>query len=269
MLRFDTLTTGTTSTKVTFALDGKPVLTKKKPPFSVELDLGSLPRTAPLTRDRLRRRRHASWRATRCCSTPPATASGPPGRAAAGQAATRAACSPQAEVEVPDGEAVERVEFFLNETRVATLYQPPYAQPIVLPKDEPLAYVRAVAYLTDGNSTEDLVFVNAPDYLEEIDVEFVELYTSVLDRQGRPVEGLGREGLHGRPRTASSRRSSRFERVDRPARSTPPWLLDVSASMEDEPRASAQAAALRFLEQTIQPKDRAAIVTFNDRRTWP
>ena len=28
---------------------------------------------------------------------------------------------------MPDGETVERVEFYLNETRVATLYQPPYA----------------------------------------------------------------------------------------------------------------------------------------------
>ena len=56
------------------------------------------------------------------------------------------------------------MEFYLNETLVATLYQPPYEQPIVLPKDRgDLAYVRAVAYLPDGNSTEDLVFVNAPE----------------------------------------------------------------------------------------------------------
>src|SRR5690606_36502350 len=69
----------------------------------------------------------------------------------------------QAETEVPDGEAIERVEFFLNETRVATLYQPPFQQPIVLNKGEPLAYVRAVAYLSDGNATEDLVFINNPE----------------------------------------------------------------------------------------------------------
>src|SRR6185436_837842 len=43
MLRFDTLATGDIAS-VTFALEGKPVLTKKKPPYSVELDLGALPR---------------------------------------------------------------------------------------------------------------------------------------------------------------------------------------------------------------------------------
>ena len=94
---------------------------------------------------------------------------------------------------MPDGETLDRVEFYLNETKVATLFQPPFSQPIVLPKNEPLSYVRAVAYLPDGNSTEDLVFVNAPDYLEQLDVQFVELYASVLDRAGRPVSNLGKK----------------------------------------------------------------------------
>ena len=50
MQRFDTLTTGVANiAKVTFALEGKPVLTKQKPPFSVELDLGALPRPRRLT----------------------------------------------------------------------------------------------------------------------------------------------------------------------------------------------------------------------------
>ena len=74
----------------------------------------------------------------------------------------------RAEVEVPADRTVERVEFYLNEILVATLYQEPYVHPIVLPPGEPVAYVRAVAYLPDGNSTEDLVFINAPDYLEEV-----------------------------------------------------------------------------------------------------
>ena len=40
--------------------------------------------------------------------------------------------------------------------------------------------------------TEDVVFINAPDYLENVDVDFVELYTAVLDKQKHPVEGLER-----------------------------------------------------------------------------
>src|SRR3954452_3974279 len=48
MQRFDTLTTGKDIDRVTFALDGRALLTKKKPPFSVELDLGNLPRPRTL-----------------------------------------------------------------------------------------------------------------------------------------------------------------------------------------------------------------------------
>ena len=51
MLRFDTLATGDVD-KVTFALDGKALLTKKSPPYSVELDLGPLPRPRILTAPR-------------------------------------------------------------------------------------------------------------------------------------------------------------------------------------------------------------------------
>jgi Ca-activated chloride channel family protein len=157
---------------------------------------------------------------------------------------------------------VERVEVYLNETRVATLYQPPFTQAVILPKDQSLAYVRAVAYLSDGNTTEDLVFVNAPDYLEELDVDFVELYTAVTDRQGRPVEGLTAKDFKveedGVPQTIA-----RFERVtDLPIHAA--VALDVSASMEDS-LDQARAAALQFLETSVRPKDRAALITFNDR----
>jgi Ca-activated chloride channel family protein len=104
------------------------------------------------------------------------------------------------------------------------------------------------------------VFVNAPDYLEELDVQFVELYATALDREGRPVEGLTRESLtvleDGAPQQLA-----RFETVrDLPVHVS--VLLDVSASMA-ESLDQARQAALGFLEATIEPKDRAAIITFN------
>ena len=93
MLRFDTLTTGDIAS-VTFALDGKPVLTKKKPPYSVELDLGSLPRPRRLTVTAFDVDRHGRSPATSCWSTPPATASRCAWRSRSAGSATRAACSP-------------------------------------------------------------------------------------------------------------------------------------------------------------------------------
>ena len=167
----------------------------------------------------------------------------------------------EADVIVPEDEVVERVEFYLNETLVSTLYQPPWVQPIILPPNEPTAYVRTVAYTPDGRSTEDLVFVNAPDNLEEVDVDFVELYTLVLDRDERPVEGL-EQASFAVLEDGVAQDVVRFEVV----RNLPihaAVMLDVSASMEGRIQQT-QEAALHFFRQAIQPKDRAAVVTFND-----
>lgn len=259
MQRFDTLSTGNFE-KVTFALDGKPVLTKRNPPYSVELDLGSLPRPRKLA----------------------ATAYDKAGNQVAGDellinsAANRfqvRLTEPQrgkryensllarADVAAPDGQTVERVEFYFNETLVATAYQPPYQQPILLPKGSDLSYVRAVAYLADGNSTENVVFINAPENMAEVEVNYVELYATVLDREKRPVQGLTQKDFSV-TEDGVKQEISRFERVnDQPIHAG--VTIDISASMEKS-LDKARTAALEFFQKIIQPKDRAAVVTFND-----
>ncbi|HSN87236.1 MAG TPA: VWA domain-containing protein [Thermoanaerobaculia bacterium] len=259
MVRFDTLTTGDVE-KVTFTLDGKPVLTKKSPPWSVELDLGAAPRTRTLaviafdasgvavaTDDLVV---NSAGHRFRVRILEPIK-----GKRYNGSLLARV------EAEAPEGQTVERVELFLNETRVATLYQPPYVHPVFLPKAEEISYVRAVAYLADGNSTESLVFVNAPENLGEIDIDFVELYATGLDRKGRPVAGLTKKDFAVKE-DGVRQEIVRFERVtDLPVHVA--LMVDVSASMEPA-LAKAQEAALRFLEGSLQPRDRAAVVTFND-----
>lgn len=259
-VRFDTLATGDAIERVAFSLDGDTVLAKTRPPFSVELDLGPVPRPRTLAavafdgageelaRDELLINAGANRFSVDLVE---------PRRGKT----YRESLTVEANVKVPEGRTVERVEVFWNETRVATLYQEPWTQPVLVPSPDEIAYLRAVAYLTDGNSTEDLVFVNAPDYLEEVDVQFVELFATGVDRAGRPVATLARDSLtvleDGVPQQVA-----RFEAVrDLPIHAT--VLLDVSASMEgrlDETR----QAALGFFETAIRPKDRAALITFND-----
>ncbi len=260
MQRFDTLTTGSNIGKVTFALDGKTVFTKKNPPYSVELDLGNIPRPRTLTAKAL------DADGTELASDELVINS------AANRFQVRLAeplkgkryqgsLLARADTTVPDGQTIERVEFFLNETRVATLYQPPYQQPIVLPKGEEIAYVRAVAYLVDGNSTEHLVFVNAPENMTEVDINFVELYTSVFDKQNRPVEGLEQKDFTV-SEDATAQEIARFERVtDLPIHAA--VTLDISGSMEQS-LDKARQSALEFFQQIVRTKDRAAVITFND-----
>jgi Ca-activated chloride channel family protein len=261
LMRFDTLVTGHDTVRVVFSLDGKAILTKVKPPFSVELDLGHLPRSRTLLATALDAAGNQVASDEVVINAPAhrfRVRLTEPQRGHRYESSLLA----RAETDVPEGESIDHVEFYLNEQLVATLYQAPYTQPIVLPKDQSLAYVRAVAYTPDGNSTEDLVFVNAPDSnVEQLNVQFVELFTSVLDHRGHPVLGLAQkdfsvseDGLH--------QTISRFERVnDLPIHAA--VVLDSSGSMEKS-LAQARDAALGFLKNTIQPKDRAAVITFND-----
>ena len=259
-VRFDTLASGEEIDKVGFYLDDKFVLTKNRPPYNVEIDLGSFPDLHTLrvvgfdsegrevATDELLIN-SGGYRFDVNLVEPRK------GKLYANSLRARV------EVEVPDGRSLDRVELFLNETLVATLYQEPYVHPIVLPENHAVAYVRAVAYLPDGNSTEDLVFINAPDYLEELEIQFVELYTTVLDPQGRPVDGLTKERFRveedGVPQQVA-----RFERVeDLPIHVG--ILIDNSASMAGT-LGEVRKAALSFFQQAITAKDRAAVITFNN-----
>jgi VWFA-related protein len=261
MRRFDTLATGPGIDRVTFSLDGKPVLTKKAPPFSVELDLGTSPRTRTLA--------VAAFDAQgNTLSSDELQVNATDNRFRVHLVEPRqgkryeSSLLARAEVQAPEDETVERVEIFLNETRIATLYQPPYIHPVVLPKGESLAYVRAVAYLTDGSSTEHLVFVNAPAEMAQVNVDYVELYATVLDRQGRPVTADLAARDFQVSEDGARQQIARCERVtDLPIHAA--VAIDVSASMEPNLDA-AKAAALQFLQRMVRPKDRAEVITFND-----
>jgi Ca-activated chloride channel family protein len=262
-LRVEAVATGAGIAKVGFELDGKPVLAKAKPPYSVELNLGDQPRIhrlkalavdgagLKLAEDEIELNVGPHRFAVRLVE---------PESGKTYRSSLRA----QAQVEVPEGETLERVELFLNDDKVATLYQPPFTQPLLVPKGKEVTYVRAVAYLADGNSTEDLVLINAPDFSHRVDVQFVELYTSVVDGKGRPVEGLGKDDFKvledGTPQQVR-----RFELV----RDVPIYagiLLDTSASMaEGKKLEQAVSGALRFFQKVITPKDRAAVITFSDQ----
>ncbi len=259
LARFNTHPTGDIAA-VEFVLDERSRFHKRSPPFSIEVDLGRLPRARTLTviafdadgsevaRDTLLIN-GGSHRFDVELLQPR------PGRHFS--ESLRAIAS----VTAPEGGVIERVEFFLNERLVSALYQPPWEQPIALPPGQQVGYVRAVAYQPDGNSTEDVVFINAPDFLEEVDVQFVELFVTVVDRAGRPAEGLTEEQF-SMTENGVAQNALRFDRVTNlPIHAG--ILVDVSASMRGN-LPVAQRAALGFFQQAIREQDRAALITFND-----
>ncbi|MFP5286286.1 MAG: GWxTD domain-containing protein, partial [Thermoanaerobaculia bacterium] len=264
-VRLEATASGEGIARVSFLLNGKPVLTKAKPPYSVELNVGEQPRIHTLTAVALDAQGKKVAEDEVLLNTGPHRFSVRLVEPQAGKS-YQASLRAQAQVDVPEGEKLDRVEIYLNETLLATLYQPPYVQPVLIPQDQKLTYVRAVAYLADGNSSEDTVLVNVPgDFTDKLDVQFVELFTSVVDGRGRPVEGLAKDDFKVYE-DGVEQEVRRFELV----RDVPIYagvLLDTSGSMGDRNGEKLKAAvrgALTFFENVITPKDRAAVITFAD-----
>lgn len=260
LMRFDAVPIGDEIKKVRFSLDDRPILTKNRPPYNVEIDLGDYPDLRNLRVDALNVDGEE-------VATDEILINGGGYRFVAKLVEPRQGRSydgslrARVEVELPEGRSLDHLELYLNETLVATLYQEPFVHPIVLPENQEITYVRAVAYLPDGNSTEDMVFINTPENLfDEVEVQFVELYTSVLDKEGRPIEGLGQANFKVEE-DGVRQEIARFEKV-RDQSIHAGILIDNSASMAGT-LSEVRKAALSFFNQAITPKDRAAVITFN------
>jgi Ca-activated chloride channel homolog len=248
--------------RVDFLLDGRLVISRTRPPYEVRLDLGPVPRPQRLGAEAVAAGGEVLARDEVVLNDGGQRFRVRLVEPRGGRAAGRRSLHARAEVEPPAGRSVERVDFYLDETRVATLYQPPYRQPIALPRAGAVTYVRAVAHLADGSAAEDLVMLNLPErgVGEAIDVRMVELYATVTDRDGRPVEGVEPE----RFRVIEDGVRQGLRRVegvaDTPIRAA--VLIDNSGSMRRHMPA-VREAALQFLRQTLRPQDEAAVVTFN------
>jgi len=258
-LRVGAVVEGEGVARVRFSLDGQLVLTKTRPPYGVEIDLGPSPRPheivavaygadgKELARDVMSVNEGPHRFAVRLISPLPGQRYSDSLRA-------------RAEPTLPIGVGLERIEYFLGEQAAGSVAAPPYSLQIDLPSTEQ-SYVRAVAHATDGNFAEDLVSINTPTRMDQLRINFVELYTSVLDRKRRPVEGLQNEDFavyeDGVRQTVR-----RFERVlDRPVHLG--ILLDTSTSMLDRLPA-ARRTAQGFFERFVRPRDRATVITFAD-----
>lgn len=259
-LRVETQTLGKIDT-VRFELDDQPILTKTRAPFSVDLDLGELPTSQVL-------RAIAFDAAGREVASDSYLVNGSPRRfgvrfiePVSGKTEASSVRA-RVDVRVPEGKALESLELFRNDDRVATLFEAPFTQPVdLVGPSGALTVLRAVGRLSDGEAVEDVVLLNGAGALDEVQVDFVELYTTVV-RDRRPVLGLTRADFSifedGTPQEIV-----RFELApDVPLSGA--ILLDVSASMEERLE-RASAAAARFFDRIVTQRDQFSLVAFNDR----
>lgn len=257
----ETLISGDEIKGVEFWLDGRKLAVRRSPPFALDFDFGEVPRVRhiraialdakgnAITGDDIHVNRGTDPFGVRIVSPRIAPH-------LAGQARV------EMEVRVPEGEELESLELYWNETRLATLYDAPFVQIIDVPKTNGgVGYIRAVARLAGGSMppVEDVVMINTPAYMEELDVHLVELPTTVLI-DGKPADHLTEKAFkvldEGQPV-----RIAKFDHV----RNLPLSIglaIDSSGSMARRME-EAQKAGGEFFEKVMRKGDKAFLLSFD------
>jgi Ca-activated chloride channel homolog len=166
----------------------------------------------------------------------------------------------QADVRVPAGRKLERVEFFWNDQLAATLYQAPFRHRLYVPRDRPSGYLRVEARLEDGSVAEDALTVNASGLGERVDVRLKELFVVVTDSSGRPVRGLSRNDFRVRQGGRLQEIASFENAGDLPL--TLALAIDSSASMFLKLEYVREAVS-SLLTGGLAQRDRALLVDFD------
>jgi Ca-activated chloride channel family protein len=256
----ETIAFGDDIKAVEFYLDGRKVMVKRQPPYTLDLDFGNVPQARhvravalnekgePITGDELVLNTGNDPFRVRIVS--PRVAFKLHGR-------TRVEMA----VNVPEGKQLDHVDLYLNETRVVSLFGPPFVQTVDVPATEGVGYLRAVAFLKEDAQpqVEDVVMINTPQFMAEVNVHLVELPTTVL-RNGRPVNDLTETSFKvlddGHPVKVA-----KFDHVTNLPLSLG-LAIDTSGSMQ--PRMEeAQKAASQFMTNVMKKGDRAFLVSFD------
>lgn len=246
---------------VAFHLDNELILTKNRPPFDIDLDVGPLPRLTTVMAIGYDEQRQEIVRDGYTLNvgrerffvrlTPVSPVEGDAAR-------VRVA----AEVNVPTEGALERLELFWNDELLATLYGPPYEAAVSLRADDQFGYLRAVATLENGSQAEDLQFVNQPQFGTVVRVTAVELPVTVLDKDGAPVVDLTLDDFTVYEDKIEQEISHFSLHRDLPVRLG--IVIDTSGSMTDT-LPTVQRAVMGFLRDLLRPRDRAYVEIFSDR----
>ncbi len=258
--RAEAVVAGSRIAKVIFLLDGQPLLTRTRPPYSAEIRLDGPPREQVVRAEGYDAEGElVSWDQIvlnqarggfRVLITDPAR-----GTRAAGSVLARA------EVTVPEERRIEEVEFRINDRKIATLTQGPWQHEVPVPAED-LVYLTVAARLDDGSAAEDVRFLRAPANLEQVRVELVELFATALDGSGHPVQGLDAADFTvlegGKPQKVA-----RFEAVDNLPLSLG-IAIDTSFSMASS-LSEAERAAAGFARNLLTPRDRCFVLSFGGR----
>ncbi|MGH9368752.1 MAG: VWA domain-containing protein, partial [Thermoanaerobaculia bacterium] len=246
--------------RVEFYLEEKRLVTRNRPPYSVEIDLGAVPRRQTvravgyddtgrvIDEDAYAINQGKDRLAVRLLPRPDGSAG---------------VVRVKVIVQSIGGGAAKSLELFLDEKKLASWTTPPYETAIPIAQWARASVLRATAIGEDGQEANDIRMLKGPTTtVETVRVDVVQLHVSALDKSGRFVKGLTRGDFSiredGRPEEMTG-----FE-VAENLPLTVGLVIDGSGSMEKSLTFVHDASAALF-KNLIRPKDQGFVVEFRDR----
>lgn len=250
-------------TRVEFHLGDKLILARNRPPYTVEIDLGTVPRKQTLRAlgfDKLGTFVDAdAWAlnekeaklAVRVLDLP--------------KAKGKADADVKVSVQSIAGATAKRVELYLDDRKVAEWTSPPYRTTVPAADVAKATLMRASAFDLEGKEYSDFRMLKGDNRLvASVDVNLVELNVSVFDEAGRFVKGLGKGDFtvleDGVPQELSA-----FEFAELLPMALG-LVIDGSGSMEKSMPLVKQAAT-EFVSNLIGEKDKGFVIEFRERPT--
>ncbi|MGE5278273.1 MAG: VWA domain-containing protein [Acidobacteriota bacterium] len=246
--------------RVEFYLEDKRLVTRTRPPFSVEIDLGNVPRRQTV--------RAVGYDATGAVIDEDAYAINqgkdrlavrllPRIDAAAGVVRVKVA------VQSIGGGSAKSLDLFLDAKKVASWTEPPYEAAIPINQYQRASILRATAIGLDGQEANDIRSLRGPQMsVESVRVDVVQLHVSALDKTGHFVKGLA-QGDFSIKEDGKPEEMTGFE-VAENLPLTVGLVVDGSGSMEKSLSFVHDASAALF-KNLIRPKDQGFVIEFRDR----
>ncbi|MCU1350543.1 MAG: hypothetical protein JWO56_3573, partial [Acidobacteria bacterium] len=241
--------------RVEFFVEGKKILARNAPPYRAELDLGKIPKRVEVRAVGYDAQGHyvdADAFVVNERDTPLEVK------------ITRTVTADNVShfklsIQNPKNTNIKSVVFYAGQKKIHEWTQPPYALNVSGDRLKGVDFVRASVTDDTNYEASDLVFLSGDRYVEEIDVNVVELPVTVADAAGTPIANLEQKDFsvleNGKPQAIKA-----FNFASNLPLSVG-VLVDHSGSMEKRMKATKEAA-VEFFKAIIKSGDRAFIGGF-------
>lgn len=241
--------------RVEFWVEGKKVLARNAPPYNAELDLGTLPKRVEVRAvgyDGQGRYVDADAFIVNERDTPL--------ELKITRTATPDGISHfKLSLQNPKGTSIKNVVLYAGDKKLHEWTRPPYAIDIPTARLAGQEFVRASAFDDTGYEASDLLFLTGDRFIEELEVNLVELPVTVSNAAGLPISDLTEADFtifeNAKPQKISSFNFAANLPLSLGV------LLDHSGSMEKRID-DAKTAAIDFFKSIVRRDDRAFIAPF-------